>query len=384
MSRSITPRFAVSAIFLAFGLLMGLWGGSLPEVARAADVDAQTIGSAYLAYAFAGLLAFVVSARIGGGVSLKHRLLIVLALTIACLFALFHVQSGWGLIGGLFLFAFLSSSVDLVMNSEAVAVERDLGTPVLSGFHGLASFGVAGGAIAGSFISAELGLTAAATAAVLVGAFAFGAIALGTPHRGATQPAGASSTWFRPGLPLVALALIVGASQSGEIASVMFSAKALAEQSPDLIAWSGVGATAYAFCQASVRMSGDRLRRAFGDAMLIRWALLIALSGFLIVSLSPALPVTVAGFAIVGIGTACIVPCGFAMAAGLSDRTAAAAISMLLIIGGLIRVPSPFVFGLVAEAAGFSRAFIVYGIIVAAALAIAWLALATPMRRRTA
>lgn len=384
MAAPITPRFAVSATFLAFGLLVGLWGGSMPEVAEAAKVDAQTIGSAYLAFAFAGLLAFVISARIGARVSLKHRLLFMLALTIACVFALFHVQSGFGLIGGLFMFAFLSSSVDLVMNSEAVAVERDLETPVLSGFHGLASFGVAGGAIAGSFISAELGLTATAFTALLIGICAFTAIALGTPDRGATQPVGASSSWFRPGLPLVALALIVGASQSGEIASVMFSAKALAEQEPGMIAWSGIGATAYAFFQAIVRMSGDRLRRAFGDATLIRWALLIALTGFLIVSFSPALPVTVAGFAIIGIGTACIVPCGFAMAASLTDRTAAAAISMLLIIGGAVRVPSPYIYGLVAEATGFTKAFIVYAIFVAAALAIAWLALGAPLRRRPA
>lgn len=379
----ITPRAAVGTVFLCFGLAFGLLGGSMAEISRITGTSAETLGSAFFGVNLAYVVGMAVAGRIGAAVSLKQRLLFLLAAAGACLFALFLAPSATGLVVVLFLHSFFASSVDLVMNSEAVAVERDLGRPVLSGFHGLASLGVGLGAISGSYLSVTVGVTGTAIASLLVHACAILAVVYGTPDRGPTQPADAGSSWFRPGFALIALSLVAGASMAGEMASMMFSAQTLTSQAPALAAFAGAGATAFALFQAAVRLSGDRLRAIIGDERLIRVSLAAALLGFMVIATSSSFASSALGFAIVGLGTACIVPCGFATAARMSAYPAAAVISMVSLITGVVRIPAPAAYGWLAEEIGFAPAYLLYAVLAAAALAVAFLALGRTLPRRS-
>ena len=375
---------AVATVFFSFGAVIGLWGGSVAEVSRVASISPDVIGSAFVGYGVAGIVGMAIAGRIGRSVSLKARLIVLLGLTAACLAALFQVTTAAQLIVGLFAFSFLNASVDLVMNSEGLAVEQERGFPVLAGFHGLASLGVGAGAVTGSYISVTLGLPATALACVAVFAIAIYAVAKGTPNRGATHSRESGSSWFRPSTVLIGLGLIVGASIAGELAATMFSAQTMANQAPHLAAYAGFGATAFALCQSAVRMCGDRLRAAFGDSILIRLSLATATAGFLLVAMSTSFPVSALGFAIVGIGTACIVPCGFAMAVKTSTMPAAAVISMLAIITGLVRIPAPLAYGALADRIGFAPAYGVYALLTAGALAAAVIAMGKVRIRRLA
>lgn len=368
----LTPRMAVGTVFFCFGALMGLWGGSLAEVARLASASPEAIGSAFFAYSIAGIVGMAFAGHIGRTISLKLRLLILLFASGTCLAALFQASDAATLIIGLSIFSFVASSVDLVMNAEAIAVEHERRHPVLASFHGLASLGVGCGAILGSYLSVTHGIMATTVAGCLITAAALAAVTFGTPNRGATHPEGHGSTWFLPAWPLVALGLIVGASIAGEIASTMFSAQALEGHAPNLAAYAGIGATAFAFVQGGVRLMGDRLRRMFGDERLIRISLATATVGFVVVTLSPTFAICAGGFALVGLGTACIVPSGFALAASMSARPAAAVISMLAIITGFARIPAPLIYGWVAESTSFASAFFIYALIAGAGLALSF------------
>jgi uncharacterized membrane protein len=370
----ITSRAAVATVFLCFGLAIGLLGGSIPEIARLAGTSAEIVGSAFFGASIAVILGLTLAGRIGGGVSLKKRLLILLLLAAVSLAVLFHTASAAALIASLFIFTFFLASIDLVMNSEGVAVERDLDRPVLSGFHGLASLGVGLGAISGSYLSVTVGLSATAIVSLLVHALAILAVVLGTPDRGATQPAEAGSSWFRPPAALVALSLVLGVSMAGEMAATMFSAQTLVDQAPALAAYAGAGATAFALFQATVRLGGDRLRALLGDERLIRVSLAAAFLGFAVIATSSSFAVSAFGFAAVGVGTACIVPCGFAAAARMSAKPAAAVISMLSLITGLVRIPAPLAYGWLAGEIGFAPAYLLYALLAAAALSLAFFA----------
>jgi MFS family permease len=164
----------------------------------------------------------------------------------------------------------------------------------------------------------------------------------------------------------------------------MFSAQTLASQAPALAAYAGAGATAFALFQAALRLCGDRLRRTIGDERLVSVSLAVALLGFVVVAASPGFVTSAAGFAIVGLGTACIVPCGFATAARLSPRPAAAVISMLSLITGLLRIPAPLAYGWLASRAGFAPSFLLYALIVGAALVLALAAFGRPNLWRSA
>jgi hypothetical protein len=380
----LTPRAAIGIVFLCFGVAIGLWGGSVAEVLRRGDIGPSVLGSAFLAFSVASVAGLAVAGRVRRSISLRTRLLVLLAMTGACLVALFQVRSAGALISGLFVFSFLASCVDLVMNSEGVAVENEAGRPVLSGFHGLASLGVGLGSIAGSYVSVTFGLETTAAIALLVYAGAFAAVLNGTPYRGATHPPRTAAVSRLPGSALVILGLIVGTSMACEVAAIMFSAQTLSDQAPALAAYAGVGATAFALFQGIVRMLGDRIRDAFGDSQILAASLAVTCAGFLVVASSSSFVQLALGFAIVGIGTACIVPCGFALAARTPGMAAAAAISILAMVGAAVRVPAPLLYGELAGVAGFAPAFALYAVLAAAALALAFFSVRRARIRRPA
>ena len=378
----LTPRRTVATVFTCFGLKMGLWGGSAAEVIRVSGINSETVGAAYVGFAAAAIFGMALAGKVAKQVNLKTRLLVLLALEGLCLVALFQMSGTLALIAGLFIFSTMSASVDLVMNSEAVAVEHDVGKPILLGLHGLASIGLALGSLAGSYVSERLGLNATALVAAVIYMVAMGSVLLGTPDRGATHGPEAGSAWFRPTLPLIVLGIIVGTSIAGETAVIVFSAKALAEQAPHLLAWVGAAGMAYALCQGVVRLMGDQLRIRFGDRAIIRASIILMTVGLALVALSHGPVQSVGGFILVGLGTACLVPCGFALASRTAGKPAAAAISMLSIIGAPLRVLSPWLYGIVAGVNGYTSAFSVYAVMAAAA-ALLVLAMMRPSRMET-
>ena len=102
---------------------------------------------------------------------------------------------------------------------------------------------------------------------------------------------------------------------AGETAALMWSAKLLDELAPSLAAIAGLGAAFFGICNAAVRFPGDRLRARFGDLPLMVVSLVIAICGFLVLGVSGNFAVSAAAFAAVGLGTAVLIPCIFALAA---------------------------------------------------------------------
>jgi len=114
--------------------------------------------------------------------------------------------------------------------------------------------------------------------------------------------------------------------------------------------------------------NADRLRRLVSDRRLILVSLAVAALGFLIVALDAGFAATVAGFAIIGLGTGAVVPCGFALA--VSDRgfSAAAALSTVALFGSLARLPAPLAMGAIANYFSLAGAFSLFAILLALAV----------------
>ncbi len=371
-----TPRFSVAITFLCFGLGLGLWSGSVPEVSRNAGLSPEALGASFVGFGIAGIAGFAVAGRLLVKISLKRRLLILLALTALCLSILLHANSAFMLFAALFIYSFLGASVDLVMNSEGVAVERETGFPILSGFHAMSSVGLAGGAILGSYLSVTFGVTITAIAGFIAYGAAMLAVVQATPDRGPTE-ATSGQSWFKPSTTFILLSTIVGISIAVELSAIMFSAKTLAAEAPALAAYAGTGATVYAVVQAITRFGGDTLRAKVGDEKLLVISLGIALFGLANVVLTTGFTHSIVGFGFVGLGTACIVPAGFALAPKLSPASASAAISTLSLIGAPFRIVTPIIYGSISGIAGFSIGYSIY-----AALAVVAFALAVVMVRR--
>lgn len=366
-----SPRGAATATFLAFGIALGLWSGALPTVARTAGVGPLGLGIVITILTGAYILAMAA----GGAVLVRMstRRLVLLsgpALAIVLVAALMAPNPVLlGLLAGLLGAGF--GIVDLAMNAEGTRVESDLGRPILASLHAAASFGMACGAITGSLTAHALGPWSAGGIGAAALAFGLVLVRRCTPER---PPAAARDGSGGSGLviaaPLVAIGIVVGISIAGETAAHMWSGRLLEEQAPALAAYAGLGAAFFAAFQSMIRFAGDRLRRLAGDRTLLAGSMVVAASGFLVIAAFGSFAGSILGFALVGAGTALIVPCSFALAVAHAPAAAAAALSTVSLIAGLPRLAAPYAFGEIAARASIGTAFGLAGAVFLMALGV--------------
>jgi MFS family permease len=368
-----SPRAVVTAVFFAFAIGLGLWAGSIPALMRQTGLDVAGLGLAITLHTGA-----YIAAMAGGGQLARHippRRLALLALLalVPCFGALFTASSPLMLMAAFTAVGLSAGLLDLAMNAEGTAVEHDLGWPVLLSMHAAASGAFALGALAGSLIATHGGPP---WCALVVGVVALPVAlaqhrlgprlhapvpSLAVPQRGGGLPPG-----------IVRIGIVLGLTIGAEMAAQMWSARFLERQAAELAAFAGAGAAFFAGFQSVVRLFGDPLRRRLGDDRVIVLSLIVAALGFVTVATSAQFAQSLLGFALVGLGTACVVPCCFALAARRAAAKAAAALGLASLIAGSIRLPAPMVLGAAAAAWSDAIAFagVAGGLLIA--LVLAW------------
>jgi MFS family permease len=363
-----TSHGAVAGMFTVFGIGVGLWSGASASVLARAGVTAPVFGIAMTLFIAAYLAAMSSGGFLGGRFGLRKVLLIaapLMGLTVALLLV---AQSPGAILASLIAFGIFGGLVDLTMNAEGARVERDLARPILAGLHGGASSGTAIGAIAGSVIAVNIGswLSALIALAAFVGVTAW--MFAATPERGVDRaleaPSGRRALMTRS---LIVLGVIIGVSIAGEGAATYWSSLLLQTEAPRLAAISGLGAAFFCAFQAALRLNADRVRKLVSDRRLIVISLAIAALGFVVVAAHAGFPATIAGFAIIGLGTGAIMPCGVALAVGHKSFSAAAALSTVALFGSLARLPAPLAMGAIASYFPLSGAFGLFAILLALA-----------------
>jgi hypothetical protein len=238
----------------------------------------------------------------GGSVAALGLLLAVVALAPNPP-ALLVVLTLFGLAGGV---------LDVTANAHGVAVEEARGRPVMSGLHGAWSIGTLGGAAVGG-TAAHLGVGAPVHLAVVGAAGALaGPVVTRRLHAAPVHPGG-------PAFALPSRAtLLLGVIGFG----ALFAEAAVADWSTVFLARSraadpGVAAAGYAafcLCMAAGRFAGDAVVHRLGTRpVMVAGAALTAAGIGLAVAL-PGAAGGITGFAVTGIGAACVVPLVFSSA----------------------------------------------------------------------
>lgn len=367
------PRAVVTAVFFAFAIGLGLWAGAIPVLLRQTGTDAAGLGIALTLHAGAYIAAMAGGGQLARRVAPRRLMSMALLANVFTFAALFNAGSTLALTLALMAVGLSAGLLDLAMNTEGTAVERELGRPVLLSMHAAASAAFAIGALAGSLLANGVGAGWCALAVGLVSLPVALALRQLGPHAAAPVPPLAVPTrrGFGAGRGVVLLGIVLGVTIGAEMCAQMWSARFLERQAADLAAFAGAGAAFFAGFQALIRVFGDALRRRLGDPLVITLSLLIAAVGFATVALSNVFALSLFGFALVGLGTACVVPCCFALVARQAADRAAGALGVASLVAGLIRLPTPLYLGYVAAA--FSDAVAFAGVAFAL-LAAAWLA----------
>ena len=364
---------AVAAMFFAFGIGAGLWGGASGAILIRSGVDASTFGVVLTIYTGAYLIAM------SAGGALAHRFGIEQALSVsaiifgATLCALLNASSEAWVAIALIVTGFLAGVVDVLMNAEGARIERGLGRPILARLHAAASAGMALGAIIGSLIVVGPAPWAAGVLAALAlagaGVAYYRAAGADRPARAAVGSIGRSGLSFAPAL--IGIGVVVGISIAAELAASVWSTLLLREEAPKLAAISGLGAAFFSACQAALRFNADAIRLRISDLRIIVASFVIAAAGFALVSVQAGFAASVAGFALIGVGTGPIVPCGFALAARQSVAGPAVGLASASLFSALSRLPAPLVTGAIAQTISLPAAFAAFALALATTAAAA-------------
>ena len=157
LARAKAARWAVAAMFLANGFVMGAWAPQIPLLLPRHQITESVLGLLILVLGMGAvgsmLFAGRLIARFGG-----RRVLSVFSLAlIPVLPAVVFSPSIPALALFMAVFGAMVGCMDVAMNAQAVEVERRLHRAIMSSSHGFWSLGGFIGGSAGSFVIAQWG-----------------------------------------------------------------------------------------------------------------------------------------------------------------------------------------------------------------------------------
>jgi len=349
-------RVALSTVFFVNGLVLASWVPHIPAVKDAHALSDGELGLVLLALAAGAVLALPVAGWLVG--RLGSRLMTSLAAAGFCLvlpLPLVSPSVPWLALSLLVLGAG-NGTLDVSMNAQAVALERQYGRPILSSFHGLFSLGgFAGAAIAGLAMSGGMGDRTHVTVTALVGAGAVASVLSWlVPSAG---PAGRPGPVFvRPARALLGLGLLAFGGLLAEGAMADWSAVYLRDALATSPAVAAAGFTAFSLAMAAGRFGGDRLAAGLGPARLLRGSAALAAAGLGVALLIGRPAAAIVGFGLVGLGIANVIPILFSAAGRIRGVPAGTALAAVATTGYFGFLAGPPLIGLTAELTGLPLA----------------------------
>jgi predicted MFS family arabinose efflux permease len=350
-------RVAVALVFGVHGSVMGSFAGRVPWVAGHVGVDVGALGLALLMIGLGALLAMPLSARLAHRHDLRPLLRVLLLAWCAALLLPGLATSLPALCAALAVFGATAGLADVAMNAEAVLVERRYRRSVMSSMHGCWSLGGLAGAAAASLaaranLDGRVHFAVAAAVLAIVGVLACGLVPSHRAGPGDVEP----PAFALPSRAILPIGLVGLCAIFGEGASQDWAAVYLHDRLHSPAGTAALAVATFSLAMATTRLAGDRIVRRVGAVTAVRLASVCATAGALTVVLSADVAAAVAGFALLGVGVAVVVPLVFAAAGrtGTQPGTGIAAVAGIAYGSGLI---APGIIGGIAQVSSLTASF---------------------------
>ncbi|MEW1660719.1 MFS transporter [Streptomyces sp. NPDC093707] len=351
-------RWAMAAVFLIHGSVAGNFATRIPWIQDHTQIPPGQLGLALAFPAIGASLAMPLAGRISHRFGARTALRGLLALWTLALALPALSPDVFVLCGALLVYGGTSGMADVTMNALGVETEDRLGRPIMSGLHGMWSTGALLGSAAGAVAAhtgtdARLHLAGAALVLTLLGALACQGV---LDLRSAPEEHPPPRFAFPP-----RSALVIGAigfcAVFAEGASLDWSAIYLRDRLGTDAGLAAASTTAFACTMAAARLAGDKVVARFGPVRTVRaGGVLATLGGLLIVTAGRPVQ-AMAGFGLVGLGVAVVVPLAFAAAgrSGPAPSQAIAGVATITYTSGLI---APSAIGGIAQATSLTGSFV--------------------------
>lgn len=351
-------RYATMVLFFLAGMVYASWGIHVPTVRDKFHLDAAWLSVALFSLTGGSIATMVVNGPWIARVGTRRACLAGGLLMSACTALILVVPSYWLLLPVLALFGAGMATLDVAINAEASAVETALGRPIMSSLHGMFSIGgMAGAAGGGALLSAgmapalHLALAALAGTAMLLAASPWTLPHVAPQDHPQTKHS-RGNRWRTPALwalGIVALIALVAEGAMYDWATVYM--RDVVGATP---ASASAGYAAFSGAMAAGRFAGDAVRGRFGAVQLVLVSASVACAGMIGALVLPFTVTALAGFALMGLGLANMMPVLFAAAMrvkGIHSAEGLAHVAGIAYVGLLV---GPVLIGGVAQATNLS------------------------------
>lgn len=356
------PLLANRIAFLIIGFLEAAWAPLVPYVKSSFSLDEGTLGLLMLCSGLGSICAL----PLAGGLANRYgaKRVVFVSGTLMCL-ALLVIGLMWNvwLTGAmLMVFGGCTIAIDVAANVNGIALERATGRHLMSGFHGGYSLGTLAGAGAVSIMFA-LGMlpiwAVVVSIALVLSAMVLGCRDLLDGRTEADKERKEKTAIRRKGIPplVVVVGLLCFIMYAAEGAVMGWSAVFVSQERGVDMKTAGFFYTAFAITMTAMRLCGDSIVGRLGRRRVVAGGALLIAGGFGTVVFGNSALAAAAGFGMVGIGAANVVPQLVSFAADIKGMAVHNIISLINALGYSGILLGPVVIGFVAKEWGLSMSF---------------------------
>lgn len=353
-ANTAATRLATRLGFFVAGFVMACWAPLVPFAKANTGVSEAVLGLLLLCLGVGSLIAMPLAGWISAQRGARPMILAGGGGLVLVLPALALASDPLWLGLALLVFGASLGTLDVAVNVHAVEIEKDSDRPLMSGFHAMFSVGgfVGAGGVTLLLSRGATPLTATIVASVL----ALVALVLAAPRlirvRGGEPPALA---WPR-GIVL-AIAVLTAIIFLVEGAILDWGALLLVGRGLMAVESAGSGYMIFAVAMTVGRLTGDRVVAVLGPARTLIWGGALAVAGIVVTLVLDWVPGTLAGFVLIGLGAANLVPVLFSLAGRQRAMPSGLAIAAVTTTGYAGILVGPAGVGGVAHLAGLPAAF---------------------------
>lgn len=363
-------RRAISVVFAVHGVASGSFATTIPWLREHLQLSPGWLGMALVFLTAGASAAMPLSARLAH----RHgprRSLAWLSLLCCAGLALPALSPGlvW-LCVTLFGYGCGLGLMDVAMNAHGVQIEERYGRSLMSGLHGMWSVGTLLGGVGGALAALagldgrlHLGLAAPvlAATALLASRWTLDVRAMSEsapPLAAPAAPAPEEPPRFAlPSRAALTVGLMGFFAVFAEGASMDWSGIYLRDVTVSEPSLAASAFTAFACTMAIARLLGDAVVRHLGPVQTVRAGGLTAAAGGALVVVARTPAPAIAGFALIGIGVAVVVPLCFAAAGRIPSASPGAEIAGVATLAYASGLVAPAAVGWIAEATSLSVSF---------------------------
>lgn len=344
---------ATRLFFLNSGIAVACWAPMVPYAKLQLNLSETELGLMLFLIGIGALVAMPLSGFLVHRYENRRLIPIASPMLAITLPFLAFTPNVFSLCIALFFFGAILGVLNISVNSQAIAVEKLVGRPMMSNFHCLFSFGGLIGA-ASMTLLLELGL-GLLPCTLLLSVFIL--LVTGTQCKFLidchSEDNGSSNSQSRnlrfPPLIVLFLGFLCFISFLAEGAVLDWGAILLRSAHGYEISIAGIGYAFFAVAMAIGRWSGNYLRFYINDATMIRGGAAIAAIGVMIALNVSWGHLELLGFFLVGIGAANIVPTLFSSAGKLPGISSSLALTTMTTLGYIGLLFGPASIGFIAD-----------------------------------